>query len=160
MVIASHKCRGVELAGQAGLTAHWCNISKMPSREAYSDRIDSLLDGAGVDLVVMAGFCRYGRSRPGTKARSSTFTQRCCRPSAGADVQATAFTRPCSRGCKVSGCTVHYVTNEYDAGPIILQKCVPVLENDTPNALAARRRAGNARPARGDTTHRRGTHAD
>jgi folate-dependent phosphoribosylglycinamide formyltransferase PurN len=41
-------------------------------------------------------------------------------------------------GCKVSGCTVHFVTNEYDAGPIIVQKCVPVLETDTPEDLAAR----------------------
>jgi folate-dependent phosphoribosylglycinamide formyltransferase PurN len=41
-------------------------------------------------------------------------------------------------GCKVSGCTVHFVTNEYDRGPIILQKCVPVAEGDTPDSLAER----------------------
>jgi phosphoribosylglycinamide formyltransferase 1 len=41
-------------------------------------------------------------------------------------------------GCKVSGCTVHFVDNEYDQGPIILQKAVPVLADDTVDALAAR----------------------
>jgi phosphoribosylglycinamide formyltransferase 1 len=41
-------------------------------------------------------------------------------------------------GCKVSGCTVHFVDNEYDQGPIILQKAVPVLAGDTVDALAAR----------------------
>jgi len=41
-------------------------------------------------------------------------------------------------GCKVSGATVHFVDEEYDTGPPILQRCVPVLENDTPVTLAAR----------------------
>ena len=40
-------------------------------------------------------------------------------------------------GCKISGCTVHFVTNEYDRGPIILQKAVPVIEGDTAETLAA-----------------------
>jgi phosphoribosylglycinamide formyltransferase-1 len=41
-------------------------------------------------------------------------------------------------GCKVSGCTVHFVDNEYDHGPIILQKVVPVCDEDTAESLAAR----------------------
>ena len=41
-------------------------------------------------------------------------------------------------GMKVSGCTVHFVDAEYDTGPIIIQRCVPVLEGDTPQTLAAR----------------------
>lgn len=42
------------------------------------------------------------------------------------------------KGCTVSGCSVHYVTNEYDAGPILLQRACPVEPDDTPDALAAR----------------------
>ena len=42
------------------------------------------------------------------------------------------------RGCTVSGCTVHYVDNEFDAGPILRQRCVEVRPGDTPDALAAR----------------------
>ena len=41
-------------------------------------------------------------------------------------------------GAKISGCTVHFVDNEYDHGPIILHRVVPVAENDTPELLAAR----------------------
>ena len=41
------------------------------------------------------------------------------------------------RGCKVSGCTVHLVDNEYDHGPILLQKVVEVKDGDTPDTLAA-----------------------
>jgi phosphoribosylglycinamide formyltransferase 1 len=43
-----------------------------------------------------------------------------------------------ARGCKVSGASVHFVTREYDAGPIILQKCCPVMEEDTPESLQRR----------------------
>ncbi|MBX3437151.1 MAG: phosphoribosylglycinamide formyltransferase, partial [Planctomycetaceae bacterium] len=43
-----------------------------------------------------------------------------------------------ARGCKVSGCTVHFADNEYDHGPIILQRCVPVIDDDSPETLAAR----------------------
>ena len=41
-------------------------------------------------------------------------------------------------GAKISGCTVHFVDNHYDHGPIILQRVVPVLDDDTPDTLAAR----------------------
>jgi folate-dependent phosphoribosylglycinamide formyltransferase PurN len=43
-----------------------------------------------------------------------------------------------ARGCKVSGCTAHFVNNTYDDGPIILQRAVPVRADDTPDDLAAR----------------------
>jgi phosphoribosylglycinamide formyltransferase-1 len=41
-------------------------------------------------------------------------------------------------GAKVSGCTVHFVDEDYDTGPVIAQRAVPVAENDTPETLAAR----------------------
>jgi folate-dependent phosphoribosylglycinamide formyltransferase PurN len=41
-------------------------------------------------------------------------------------------------GMKVAGCTVHFVDEEYDTGPIILQRCIPVLESDSAESLAAR----------------------
>jgi phosphoribosylglycinamide formyltransferase-1 len=41
-------------------------------------------------------------------------------------------------GVKITGCTVHFVDNEYDHGPVILQKAVPVLDDDTPESLASR----------------------
>ncbi len=43
-----------------------------------------------------------------------------------------------AKGCTVAGCTVHYVTNEYDAGPILLQRACEVADDDTPDTLAAR----------------------
>jgi phosphoribosylglycinamide formyltransferase-1 len=52
----------------------------------------------------------------------------------GMDAQRQAF----AHGVKVSGCTVHFVTEELDAGPIVLQAAVPVLRDDTAEILAAR----------------------
>jgi phosphoribosylglycinamide formyltransferase-1 len=52
----------------------------------------------------------------------------------GLHSQAQAF----DHGVKVSGCTVHFVDEGVDTGPIIIQKCVPVLEDDTPETLASR----------------------
>ncbi len=43
-----------------------------------------------------------------------------------------------ARGCKVSGATVHFVTHDYDAGPILMQRCCPVKEDDTPQTLQKR----------------------
>ena len=43
-----------------------------------------------------------------------------------------------ARGARISGCTVHFAKNEYDAGPIIVQKVVPVLDSDDADALASR----------------------
>ena len=43
-----------------------------------------------------------------------------------------------ARGCKVSGATVHFVTREYDAGPIVMQQCCPVMDDDTPDTLRKR----------------------
>jgi len=50
----------------------------------------------------------------------------------------TMFELELAAGVKVSGCTVHFVNNEYDSGPIIVQRAVPVEEGDTPDMLSAR----------------------
>ena len=52
----------------------------------------------------------------------------------GLDVQKKAI----DHGCKIAGCTVHFVTEGVDEGPIIIQAAVPIREGDTPDALAAR----------------------
>jgi phosphoribosylglycinamide formyltransferase-1 len=52
----------------------------------------------------------------------------------GLDVQKKAI----EHGCKIAGCTVHFVTEGVDEGPIIIQAAVPILENDRPDVLASR----------------------
>jgi phosphoribosylglycinamide formyltransferase-1 len=106
---------------------------------AFSRQVFRLCDDAGVDLVCLAGWlclldipdkyvgrvmnihpallpCFGGKGMYGLKVHQAVLEQ----------------------GCKVSGCTVHFVDNQYDNGPIILQRVCAVSEDDTPATLAAR----------------------
>ena len=95
-----------------------------------------LLQDAGVDTVILAGFMRI--VKPGLLA---AFPHRVLNihpallpafPGLQAWAQALAY------GAKVAGCTVHFVDAGTDTGPIIVQRCVPVREDDTPESLHAR----------------------
>ena len=109
------------------------------SFEALSAAIAAELDKYPVDLVVMAGFmCLFrlpekfiGRAMNIHPALIPAF---CGKGFYGHHVHEAVL----KYGAKVSGCTVHFADNEYDHGPVILQRTVPVLDDDTPDTLAAR----------------------
>lgn len=139
VVIASRQCKGAERAAQAGLDVRIVPYKLIPDPHSYSSALADILDQARVDLVCLAGFLsmwiipdRYlGRVINIHPALLPSFGGR---GMFGHHVHEAVL----KRGCKVSGCTVHFVTNEYDAGPIILQKCAPVLDGDSPDELAER----------------------
>jgi phosphoribosylglycinamide formyltransferase-1 len=138
-VIASRQCKGVELALAAGLPVHVVPRKELPDLKEYSNRITALLDAAGVDLVVMAGFLSMWTIPP-QYAQAVMNIHPALLPNFGGQGMYGHHVHEAvlAAGCKVSGCTVHFVTNEYDRGPIILQRCVAVEETDTPDTLAAR----------------------
>ncbi|MEP7364764.1 MAG: phosphoribosylglycinamide formyltransferase [Acidobacteriota bacterium] len=126
---------GLALARSLGL-----NAVSLPSkgidREAFDAQLVDVLQRAEVDLVCLAGYMRL-LSPVFTRA----FPQRILNihPSLlpafpGLDAQHQAF----DYGVKVSGCTVHFVDEQLDNGPIIRQATVPVLRDDTADALSAR----------------------
>jgi formyltetrahydrofolate-dependent phosphoribosylglycinamide formyltransferase len=138
-VIASRQCRGLEVAGHAHIPAEVVPYRQAPSLEAYSTRITEILDAAGVDLVVLAGFLSmwqlpdryYGRVMNVHPALLPAF--------GGKGMYGDRVHRAVlAAGCKVSGASVHYVNNEYDAGPIIAQQAIEVREDDTLQSLADR----------------------
>ena len=138
VVIASRPCKGLELAQAAGLDAHLVSFKTTPQPQ-YSNTITGLLDAARVDIVVMAGFLSMWHIPPSYMGKVVNIHPALLPAFGGHRMYGHHVHEAVLRhGCKVSGCTVHYVTNEYDQGPIILQKCVPVLETDTPDTLAAR----------------------
>jgi len=105
-------------------------------REAYDRVLLDLLQRHGVELVLLAGYMKIV-----TPVLVNAFANRMMNihPSLlpafpGLDVQKKAI----EWGCKLAGCTVHFVTEGVDEGPIILQAAVPVLDDDTPETLAAR----------------------
>jgi len=106
------------------------------SREAYDRAILDVLRKHDVELVLLAGYMKIV-----TSVLISAYENRMMNihPSLlpsfpGLDVQKKAI----EHGVKLSGCTVHFVTEGVDEGPIIIQAAVPVLDGDTPETLAAR----------------------
>jgi phosphoribosylglycinamide formyltransferase-1 len=139
VVVGSRACGGLEKSRAASLPTHLVPYKETPSLQDHSDRLAEILDAAAVDLVVQAGFLspwiipdRYaGRVMNIHPALLPSFGGK---GMFGRHVHEAVL----RAGAKVSGCTVHFVTNQYDDGPIILQRTVPVEDGDTPEALAAR----------------------
>jgi phosphoribosylglycinamide formyltransferase-1 len=106
------------------------------SREAYDHAVLEILQKHEVELVLLAGYMRIV-----TPVLVKAYENRMMNihPSLlpsfpGLDVQKKAL----DHGCKIAGCTVHFVTEGVDEGPIIVQAAVPIHETDTPETLAAR----------------------
>lgn len=140
VVIASRSgIRGIEIAREAGIPTHLVRRRDFDSPEAFSDAVNDRLDEAGPGLVCLAGFLSYwivpdrylGRVMNIHPALLPSFGGK---GMYGHHVHEAVL----ARGCKVSGCTVHFVDNAYDEGPIVLQRAVPAYAEDTPDELAAR----------------------
>jgi phosphoribosylglycinamide formyltransferase-1 len=106
------------------------------SREAYDRSLLEVLQQHNVELVLLAGYMKIV-----TAVLVNAYANRMMNihPSLlpsfpGLDVQKKAI----DWGCKLAGCTVHFVTEGVDEGPIIIQAAVPILDDDTPETLAAR----------------------
>jgi phosphoribosylglycinamide formyltransferase-1 len=130
---------GVERAMQAGIPSHIVDRKQFSDVESFSHRVFELIDEARVELVCLAGWLcllqlpeRYdGRIMNIHPALLPSFGGK---GMYGAKVHQAVL----DHGCKVSGCTVHFVDASYDSGPIIIQRTCPVLEGDTPQTLAHR----------------------
>ena len=127
---------GLQRAREAGIEALCISHRGWSSREDYDRALARELTQRDVHLVCLAGFMR----RIGVPLLDA-FPQAIVNihPSLlpafpGVDAQRQAL----GHGVKISGVTVHFVTADLDAGPIILQRTVPVLEDDTAETLAAR----------------------
>ena len=100
------------------------------------DRCIEILKGAGVDTVVLAGFMRI--VKPGLLAAFPNRVLNIHPALLPAFPGVHSWKQALDYGCKVAGVTVHFVDGGTDTGPIIVQKAVPVLEDDTPETLHAR----------------------
>lgn len=106
------------------------------SREQYDRALLALLQELDVELVLLAG---YMKIVTGVLVNAYANRMMNIHPSLlpsfpGLEVQKKAI----EWGCKLAGCTVHFVTEGVDEGPIIVQAAVPILDQDTPETLAAR----------------------
>ncbi len=106
------------------------------SREAYDRAVLEVLRKHGVELVLLAGYMKIVTPVlvKAYENRMMNIHPALLPAFPGLEVQKKAL----EHGCKLSGCTVHFVTEGVDEGPIIIQAAVPVLESDTPESLADR----------------------
>ena len=137
-VVISNKSTafGLERAKKAGIATVVLSHKDYISRDEYDTALTATLEQHGVSFVCLAGFMRLL-----TPAFTQAWHDRLINihPSLlpsfkGLDTHARAI----AAGVKFTGCTVHFVRPAMDEGPIIIQAVVPVLQDDTPETLAAR----------------------
>ncbi len=130
---------GLERARAAGIPAAVVERKACPSRGEFSRRIFDACRGAGADLVCMGGFLQLVEVPPDFSDRVLNIHPALIPAFSGKGFHGPHVHRAAlEAGVKVSGCTVHFADNEYDHGPIVLQRVVAVEDDDTPESLAAR----------------------
>jgi phosphoribosylglycinamide formyltransferase-1 len=136
LITDNPKAYAIERAGKAGIPVTVLDYPSFPSRDSYERALLTAMRGVRADLFVLAGYMRIvapeivrefsGKMVNIHPALLPSFT--------GLHAQRQAALH----GVKVSGCTVHFVDESLDGGPIILQKCVPVMDDDDEDTLANR----------------------
>lgn len=133
--------RALERAAKAGIPACCVPPADYPDREAFHDALLDRINEASPDLIVLAGFmvavprqvCEAYAGRI-INVHPALIPSFCGKGHYGIHVHEKAL----ERGVKVTGATVHFVDEDLDTGPIILQKAVDILEDDTPQTLQRR----------------------
>ena len=136
LITDNPKAYAIERAQNAGVPVIVLDYDSFPARDAYEHALLAAMQQQEADLFVLAGYMRIlgtaivqafkGKIVNIHPALLPSFT------GLHAQRQAVAY------GVKVAGCTVHFVDENLDCGPIILQKCVPVLKDDDEDSLAER----------------------
>ena len=140
-VVVSNKADafGLTRAREAGIPAFVVDRKACASREEFSARIFDHCRRADVDLVCLAGFLQLLHIPDDYMYRVLNIHPALIPAFCGKGYHGLAVHRAAlEMGVKVSGCTVHFADNEYDHGPIVSQRVVPVHDDDTPEGLAAR----------------------
>lgn len=127
---------GIARAREYGYETHILDHKTFANRAAHEAEVLRVLDAARPDYIVLAGYMRL-LSAPFVERYRNRILN--IHPSLlpafpGVDAQAQAL----KHGVKISGCTVHLVDENLDAGPILVQRAVPVLPTDTVETLSAR----------------------
>ncbi len=140
LVITSNpEARGKQLAADAGIPCAVIQRKEYDSQDAFSRAIFDRCREVDAGLVVMGGFLKRVEIPDDFDNRvvnihPALIPSFCGGGFYGHHVHEAVL----EYGVKLSGCTVHFADNRYDHGPVILQKAVPVLDDDTPESLAAR----------------------
>jgi len=140
MVIASRPdLPGIQRAIDAKLPVHVVDRRNFGDASSFSATVFEHIDAAGVDLICCAGWLCLLEIPSRYENRIMNIHPALLPSFGGKGMYGERVHRAViDAGCKVSGCTVHFVDATYDTGPIILQRTCPVLDDDTPQTLAHR----------------------
>jgi phosphoribosylglycinamide formyltransferase-1 len=137
-VVVSNRAdaQGLDRARAAGIPTVTLPHRDYPSRDAFEAALVAELRARDVSLVCLAGFMRLlGRTYLDAFAERTLNVHPSLLPAfPGVDAQRQAL----QHGVKIAGATVHFVTGDLDAGPIVMQDAVPVRDDDSVDSLAAR----------------------
>ena len=140
LVVSSNpKARGLDYAREAGIKIAVLEQKQFVSLDVYSQAVFDACRASQCDIVVMAGFLKFVTIPADFEFRvvnihPGLIPAFCGLGFYGHHVHQAVL----DYGAKLSGCTVHFVDNQYDHGPILLQRAVPVLDDDTADTLAGR----------------------
>lgn len=128
--------KGLEHAREFGISAHSVPRKDYQSREEHEAAVSDAIVESGAEIICLAGYMRLlsGKFTNQWRGRIINIHPSLLPAFPGLDTHHRAI----GAGCRVHGCTVHFVTEGMDEGPIIAQAAVQVLVGDTPETLAAR----------------------
>jgi phosphoribosylglycinamide formyltransferase-1 len=136
LITDNPRASAIMRAEKAGIPVYLRDYSSYSTKESYEEALCSAMEECGADLFVLAGYMRIlgsgiVRRFPG---RMINIHPALLPSFSGLHAQRQAL----EYGVRVAGCTVHFVDEGMDSGPIILQSCVSVLDSDDEEALAER----------------------
>jgi phosphoribosylglycinamide formyltransferase 1 len=129
------------IAGQHNIPAFHISQKQFPGEQEFVNRLLSVLDEHAIDLIILAGYLKKVPADVIRHYRNKILNiHPALLPAFGGHGLYGHFVHEAvlAFGCKVSGATVHIVDEEFDSGVPVIQKCVPVLDDDTPETLASR----------------------
>ncbi len=137
LVIASTpNAKGLQYAEKANIPIRIIEKNDFQTQELFSDTIFAACRESKIDYAVMAGYVKLLTIPPDFENRVLNIHPSLIPAFSGKGFYGSAVHEAVIKyGVKLSGCTVHFVNNIYDQGPVIIQKAVPVLETDTPDIL-------------------------
>jgi formyltetrahydrofolate-dependent phosphoribosylglycinamide formyltransferase len=139
IVSSRSNVRGVEIARAAGIETHVITRREAPDPATLSARVREVIEPHDVGLIALAGYLRQLEVLDEWRGKILNIHPALLPLFGGKGMYGHYVHQAVlDSGMKVSGCSVHIVTEEYDSGPIVAQRCVPVLPGDTAEALGAR----------------------
>jgi len=139
VISSAQEAKGLDYAREAGIETQVIRLQDHASNEAFGDQIFQSCRDRGVQLVVMGGFLKFVPIPADFENRvinihPGLIPAFCGKGYYGLRVHQAVL----DYGAKISGCTVHFVDNQYDHGPIILQRVTEVRDDDTAESLQQR----------------------